>query len=49
MKGTGRSFGFPLLTDLGRDMEHAAKNHDAGALHKQVGELRDYLTAVDIA
>jgi signal transduction histidine kinase/DNA-binding response OmpR family regulator len=49
MKGCGRSFGFPLLTDLGREMEHAAKNHDAGALHKHVGELRDYLTAVDIA
>jgi CheY-like chemotaxis protein len=49
MKGCGRSFGFPHLTELGRDMERAAKDHDAGSLGRQAEELREYLTAVEIA
>jgi CheY-like chemotaxis protein len=49
MKGCGRSFGFPHLTDLGREMETAAAARDAGALRKQVADLKDYLTDVDIA
>jgi signal transduction histidine kinase/DNA-binding response OmpR family regulator len=49
MKGCGRSFGFPRLTDLGREMETAAKAGNAGALKEQVAVLREYLTAVDIA
>jgi signal transduction histidine kinase/DNA-binding response OmpR family regulator len=49
MKGCGKSFGFPRLTDLGRDMERAAKDRDAGSLRRQVEELREYLTEVDIA
>jgi signal transduction histidine kinase/CheY-like chemotaxis protein len=48
MKGCGRSFGFPLLTDLGRDMETAAKERDSASLRAQIEQLRDYLTAVDI-
>jgi CheY-like chemotaxis protein len=49
MKGCGRSFGFPRLTDLGRDMETAAKDRDAGVLRRQLADLREYLTEVDIA
>jgi len=48
MKGCGRSFGFPRLTDLGRDIETAARDHDSAALRTQIDELREYLTAVDI-
>jgi signal transduction histidine kinase/CheY-like chemotaxis protein len=49
MKGCGKSFGFPRLTDLGRDMETAAKNRDSDALRRQLDKLREYLTEVDIA
>jgi HPt (histidine-containing phosphotransfer) domain-containing protein len=49
MKGCGRSFGFPRLTDLGREMELAAKDCDAERLRKQARDLREYLTEVDIA
>jgi CheY-like chemotaxis protein len=49
MKGCGKSFGFPRLTDLGREMERAAKDRDAGNLRRQVADLREYLTEVDIA
>jgi signal transduction histidine kinase/FixJ family two-component response regulator len=48
MKGCGKSFGFPLLTDLGREMESAAKQRDAGTLHKKIEDLREYLTVVDV-
>jgi CheY-like chemotaxis protein len=49
MKGCGKSFGFPPLTDLGRDMERAAKDRDADSLRRQMQELREYLTEVDVA
>ncbi len=49
MKGAGQSFGFEYLTDLGRQMEMAAKDRDAGALSKQFTSLKEYLTSVDVA
>jgi signal transduction histidine kinase/CheY-like chemotaxis protein len=49
MKGCGKSFGFPRLTDLGRDMERAAKDRDADSLRRQMQDLREYLTEVDVA
>jgi signal transduction histidine kinase/DNA-binding response OmpR family regulator len=49
MKGCGKSFGFPRLTDLGREMESAARNRDADALRRQFDDLREYLIEVDIA
>jgi signal transduction histidine kinase/DNA-binding response OmpR family regulator len=49
MKGCGRSFGFPKLTEWGRDMERAAKDRDAASLDRQTVEVRDYLAAVEVA
>lgn len=49
IKGCGRSFGFPRLTDLGKEMERAAKDRDGAALGRQIEDLREYLTAVDVA
>jgi CheY-like chemotaxis protein len=49
MKGCGNSFGFPRLTDLGREMERAAKECDGQSLGRQVRDLCAYLTAVDVA
>jgi DNA-binding response OmpR family regulator len=48
IKGTGRSFGFPRLTDLGREMERAAKDRDASTLDRQMRDLREYLMSVDV-
>jgi CheY-like chemotaxis protein len=48
MKGCGKSFGFPRLTDLGREIESAARDRDAEALRARFDELRDYLNAVEI-
>ena len=49
MKGCGNSFGFPRLTDLGREMERAAKDRDADCVRRQMQDLREYLTEVDVA
>ncbi len=49
MKGCGKSFGFPRLSELGREMERAAKDRDAETLRRRMVELREYLTEVDVA
>jgi signal transduction histidine kinase/CheY-like chemotaxis protein len=48
MKGCGKSFGFPRLTDLGREIEQSAEAADAESLRARFDELREYLTAVDV-
>jgi len=49
MKGCGRSFGFDRLTEMGRELEHAAKERDVATLRRHLDELREYLVTVDIA
>jgi len=45
LKGTGCSFGFPGITDLGGAMEQAAKAHNVASLSEQLIRLSDYLRA----
>lgn len=49
LKGCGRGFGFPHLTEVGRAMERAARDRDAASLQVQIEGLRLYLTAVEVA
>jgi CheY-like chemotaxis protein len=49
LKGCGRSYGFPLLTEMGRAMELAAKERNGEQLGRQVEDMRAYLTALEIA
>ena len=42
-----KSFGFPSLTDLGHEIERAAREGDAAAVRMQIESLREYLTAED--
>ncbi|HTM48209.1 MAG TPA: response regulator [Bryobacteraceae bacterium] len=46
MKGTGRSYGFDKLTELGSAMEVSATGRDLAALTAQIAELRQYLRRV---
>jgi hypothetical protein len=48
IKGTGGSYGFPVLTRMGALMEQSAKQMDAGALGGQLTELQDYLRRVQL-
>ena len=48
IKGTGASYGFLALTQMGAALERSASQLDAGALSKQLTELEDYLSRVQL-
>jgi CheY-like chemotaxis protein/HPt (histidine-containing phosphotransfer) domain-containing protein len=49
MKGTGRPYGFPMLTEIGAAIERAATSDGAPELEKQVDRLDRYLDCVELA
>jgi len=49
MKGTGSSYGFTPITDIGRHLEEAAKTSDREEIQKQVAALADYLERVEVS
>ncbi len=48
LKGTGESFGFPNLTQMGARMEKSAMDADVPNLERQLQELSHYLDRVQI-
>jgi len=48
LKGNGRSFGFPELTDIGAAMETSAREASGTALTRQLEELAGYLGRVQL-
>ncbi|MDH4191420.1 MAG: Hpt domain-containing protein [Betaproteobacteria bacterium] len=48
MKGSGRSYGFLLVTELGMRLEEAARNSDGGAAETCVAEYVDYIEKLTI-
>ena len=48
MKGAGGSWGFQAISDIGAALEEAAKNRDAEASRRWVGELSSCLDRVEI-
>ncbi len=48
MKGSGSSYGFQAITDIGAALEQAAERADTGASRKWVGELSRYLDRVEV-
>jgi PAS domain S-box-containing protein len=48
MRGSGGSYGFQAITDIGAALEKAAENADADASRKWVGELSRFLDCVEI-
>ena len=46
MKGTGRSYGFPDLTEIGAALERSAQHRDKDAIDKQLMRLANYLESV---
>jgi PAS domain S-box-containing protein len=47
MKGSGTSFGFPTITDIGAALELSAGSADTSASRRWVGELSIYLDRVE--
>lgn len=48
LKGTGTSYGFERLTELGADLEDAGKVGDMHLAEKLAAEVRGYLENVDV-
>jgi len=49
MKGSGISYGFNRISEIGRAMEHAAKGREKDEVNKCLLELSAYLEKIDIA
>ena len=46
MSGTGASYGFPRITEIGSALEQAARQEDAAAIRSHADELSRYLEAI---
>ncbi|HMF79361.1 MAG TPA: response regulator [Bryobacteraceae bacterium] len=48
LKGTGASYGFPRLSEVGAALERCAKGQDAAGAGEQLTQLKDYLSRVQL-
>lgn len=48
LKGTGTSYGFELISEVGEAMQSAADAKDATGVSRQLSRLADYLDHIDI-
>ena len=48
MKGSGGGYGFQRITELGADIEQAAKGKNAANILGHIRELTDYLDRIEI-
>ena len=48
MRGVGNSYGFAPISDLGQQIEDAAKSRDAAGVGARLGEYADYLENVKV-
>ena len=48
MKGSGGSYGFEVISRIGRELELAAREQDGGAIRQALTELVDYLSRVHV-
>ena len=49
MKGSGAGYGFDLITEIGAEMERAAKAMNASDIRAWLQKLSDYLGRVEVA
>ena len=48
LKGVGGGYGFALISEIGAELENAAKRQDAEAIQTQIDALRDYLDNIEV-
>lgn len=48
LKGVGGGYGFDRLSELGADIENAAKAGDADKIRSLIDDMADYLTRVEV-
>ena len=49
MRGVGNSYGFELVSIIGKHIEDGARNADKALLAAQIADYGDYLSKVEIA
>ena len=47
-KGVGGGYGFDLMSELGAEIESAAKENDADKIREKIDQLDDYLQRIEI-
>jgi hypothetical protein len=48
MKGSGGGYGFDEISEIGRALEDAAKQSQAGKIREEIQRLRHYLDHVEV-
>ena len=48
MKGSGQTFGFDAISEMGKSIEQAAKEKDLDEIRKKVEELSRYIEMVEV-
>ena len=48
MKGSGETFGFDAVSEMGKSIEMAAKEQNAGDIKNQVQNLSEYIDRVEV-
>lgn len=48
MKGSGGSYGFAAISEMGKSLEQAAKEKDLDEIRKKVKELSRYIDMVEV-
>ncbi len=48
MAGTGASYGFVPITEIGSALEHAALERDIAHMRSRIDELETYLAKIDV-
>lgn len=48
MKGSGGAYGIPGLSEIGAEIERAAKAHDPASIHESVSTLQAYLGRLSV-
>lgn len=47
-KGVGGGYGFNLMSEIGSEIESAAKENDADKIREKISQLDDYLQRIEI-
>ena len=48
MKGSGETFGFDAISEMGKSLEQAAKKKDLDEIRKKLKELERYIEVVEV-
>lgn len=48
MKGVGNSYGFAMISEIGKRVEDGARSNDRPAIDACIGEYADYLSKVQV-